>query len=299
MGGFTHDTSSETSKSPISAQSAVGGIKSKAQSVSKIENPSVAGIKSRSQPALRPHPTPKPTPSALPKVLPLTNQKEGEPPSRSELLAQQASQEATLRAANELKKKERDLRRKEKKKSADAESSLKRDTSTQESAKKKHRTQPSQDKPDSDHKSSSNKDKDTRSRELVKPSQRSSQLRKRRISSASASGDQLDPTLDSNGRKARRPISPPSAQTLDIHDDEDYPAVAPKRAKIRSSERAILSLIKGREDFGKFPEDDIINTAENLFECGISSIDELERSRPVNRTFILEDLRDRHFHLVI
>ena len=162
------DSSSETSKSLISIHSTVGGAKSKAQSQSKMESPTIVEHKSRSLPALRPPPTPQSTPSTLPKVLPLTDRKEGVPPSRSDLLAQQAAQEATLRAANELKKKERERRRKEKKKEADAKPSLKRDASTQESAKK-HRTQSGHDTQES-NKSPHKKDS-TRSRDLPKSSQ--------------------------------------------------------------------------------------------------------------------------------
>ena len=101
----------------------------------------------------------------------------------------------------------------------------------------------------------------------------------------------LDPTLDINGRPARRIITPPSAQSLDLTNDPHYPALSLKTAKIRLIQQELLQLIKTREDFDKFPEDSLIDTSAYLFDSGLNSLDELKKCRPVNRTFILEDLR--------
>ena len=280
------DSSSETSKSLISIPSTIGGglIKPPKASSLKIEAKAkiASGLtKSRSMPPSRSTATTQSTP---PKAT-AENPTENMTLSRSDLLAQQAAQETALREAHTQKEKER-AHKKEKKasrKDRPSHETKKRGRSLHDSKNKKSKDPAELFPPSSSGKAH------------LQSSQHSSRLKKRRRISSSPSADRVDPTLDAHGRKTRRPNSPPLAQTLDIHDDEHYPSLSSKRVKTRALEREILSLIKGREDFGKFTEEDIIDSAENLFLCGISSIDELKKSRQVNRTFMLEDLRGKGF----
>ena len=201
---------------------------------------------------------------------------------RKEKAAQKVAQEAAQSALLAQKQKEKAVKKKLKEKQLKKE--LQKISSAQSSSQN---TSSKKDKASQETSIAKHSDTSGLTQNSVLPSSSS----KRRRSLDSEEEASLDPTLDSQGKPSRIPHSPPSAQKLDIHDDENYPALTPKRAKIRSMERSILALVKAREDFEKFSEDDIIITAENLFNSGISSLEELKKSRPVNRTFILEDLR--------
>ena len=104
----------------------------------------------------------------------------------------------------------------------------------------------------------------------------------------------LDPTLDENGNPAR-PILPlkdiPPEQDTAFVGDEDYPKLTPIAVKLRALERDISRSISGRDDFAHFEDQEIIDTAQFFWDCGLSSTVDLKKTRTLNRNYMLEDLR--------
>ena len=183
-----------------------------------------------------------------------------------EIRAQQNEAEDLVRQAQAEKLKAKEKRAHERKK----RDALKRQTSSQDSEAKRLKNDPSR---------------------PLSTSLTAHSSSNRHPTSTPESQVELDPTLDANGRIAKRKSSPPPAQSYDFKEDSDYPSLSPKTAKIRSLERDILKLTSSREDFENFSDSDVALTAQILFDSGLASIEELRKSRQMNRTFILEDLR--------
>ena len=124
-----------------------------------------------------------------------------------------------------------------------------------------------------------------------------SPLKRRRLPDPvdSPTDDQIDdPTLDQNGNPARLAQAQdilPDEQSTDFVKDPDYPNRSLMEEKLRSLERDINRTIFGRADFDQFEGEDIITTAKFFWQCGITSTDELKKTRQLNRSFMLEDLR--------
>ena len=73
--------------------------------------------------------------------------------------------------------------------------------------------------------------------------------------------------------------------------DEDYHKLTPIDVKMRALERDISRAIFGRDDFAHFEGDEIRQTAQFFWDCGLTSTIDLNKTRTPNRTFTLEDLR--------
>ena len=103
----------------------------------------------------------------------------------------------------------------------------------------------------------------------------------------------LDPTLDAAGNPTRPlPLKDiPPEQSTEFVGDEDYPKLTPIAVKLRALERDIQRTIRGRDDFAHFEDDDIIETAQFFWDCGLTSTVDLKKTRTLNRNYMLEDLR--------
>ena len=109
----------------------------------------------------------------------------------------------------------------------------------------------------------------------------------------SVTEDQIDdPTLNVDGFPARAAQDIlPDEQSTDFVKDTQYPLTTTLDTKLRSLERDINNTISLRDDFAQFDDTDIIKTARLFWKCGLTSTEELKKTRQLNRSFMLEDLR--------
>ena len=105
----------------------------------------------------------------------------------------------------------------------------------------------------------------------------------------SVTEDQIDgPTLNVDGSPARAAQDIlPDEQSTDFVGDTQYPLTATLDAKLRSLERGINNTISLRDDFAQFDDAGIIKTARLFWKCGLTSTEELKKTRQLSRSFTL------------